>query len=287
MSTLFKIEFFIAEEAAEEAGVFVSSKVPNGWEETQVETRRLFTVYFEDHSLGMELVKELETRFPDSEVKYSEQESEDWAMTWKEFFVPVNCGESFKIFPPWLENEEDNGTTHIVIEPKMAFGTGHHPTTSLCLETIGELAKTGTIKSGQTFLDLGTGSGILGIGLSKLGLIGTGLDTDPLAISCAVENVVANSVTDRFDLAVGSIDCLDNNRDFELIVSNILSGPLIEMAVDILSHIKPGGSLILSGILAEKQADAVSKAYEKLGIGMPQVFIDGEWACLAWKKIQR
>jgi len=286
MSTLLKIEFIIVEEAADEAGVFISSKVPNGWEETPVENGRRFTLYIEDHHLGMELVKELKVRFPDSDVKYTEQESEDWTMAWKDFFNPVNCGETFKILPPWLEDGEDNGTTHIVIEPKMAFGTGHHPTTSLCLETIGKLAKVGTIKPGQTFLDLGTGSGILGIGLCKLGLTGTGLDTDPQAIVCAVENVDTNNVTDGFDLTVGSIDCLDENRDFDLIVSNILSGPLIEMAVDIISHVKPGGNLILSGILAEKQADAVSKAYERHGIGMPQRFIDGEWACLVWEKVQ-
>ena len=180
---------------------------------------------------------------------------------------------------------EDNGTTHIVIEPKMAFGTGHHPTTSLCLETIGKIVKTGTIKAGQDFLDLGTGSGILAIGLCKLGLTGTALDIDPLAIDCAIENIDANGVTGKVDLAVGSIDCLDNSLKFKLIVANILSGPLIEMAVDITSHIKPGGSLILSGILVEKQADAVARAYEKLGIGTAQHFASGEWVCLVCENI--
>jgi len=287
MSTLLKIEFTLPENIADEAGVFISSKVPHGWEETPLADGRLFTLYLEDHPLGMEVVREFQAHFPDGEVKYSEQESENWAMAWKDFFNPVNCGDTFRILPPWLEDDEENGTTHIVIEPKMAFGTGHHPTTSLCLETIGKLAKSGTIQAGQTFLDLGTGSGILGIGLGKLGLIGTGLDIDPQAIVCAVENVEANGVSDVFDLAVGGIDSLDANLQFDLVVANILSGPLIEIANDVTARVKPGGSLILSGILAEKQSDAVAECYERLGFGQPERFIDGEWICLVWEKVQK
>lgn len=286
MSTLLKIEFTIPEQLADEAGVFIVSKVPHGWEETPVDGGRRFTMYLEDHPLGMEVVREFQEHFPDAEVTYSEQESEDWALAWKDFFNPVNCGETFKILPPWLEDGKANGTTHIVIEPKMAFGTGHHPTTALCLETIGKLAKANVIKPGQTFLDLGTGSGILGIGLCKLGLTGTALDIDPQAIVCAVENVEANEVADGIKLAVGSIDCLDEGLQFELVVANILSGPLIEMSVDITSHVQPGGSLILSGILADKQADAVAEAYERRGIGTPTRFIDGEWAALVWETIE-
>ena len=285
MSTLLKIEFTISEAKADEAGVFISSKVPHGWEETPVEGGRHITLYLEDHPLGMEMVREFQAHFPNESIKHSEQESEDWAMSWKEFFVPVNCGETFKILPPWLEDDKDDTAMLIVIEPKMAFGTGHHPTTALCLETIGKLAKDNVIESGQTFLDLGTGSGILGIGLGKLGLTGICLDIDPLAITCAVENVENNDVADAMELAVGSIDYLEKDKQFDLVVANILSGPLIEMAVDITAHVKPGGSLILSGILVEKQADAVADAYERRGIGAPARYIDGEWICLVWENI--
>lgn len=286
MSTLLKIEFILPEDEMDEAGIFISSKVPHGWEETSVDDGRQITLYLEDHPLGMEMVREFQAEFPKAEIKYSEQESEDWAMAWKDFFNPVNCGETFTILPPWLEDEEGNGATHIVIEPKMAFGTGHHPTTALCLETIGKLAQSGAVKAGQSFLDLGTGSGILGIGLCKLGLYGTGLDIDPQAIVCAVENVENNEVAGAFELAVGSIDCVDAECDFDLVVANILSGPLIEMAVDITSHVKPGGALILSGILHGNQADTVAEAYERRGIGLPSHrFVDGEWECLVWEKV--
>ena len=286
MSTLLKIEFTLADDLADEAGEFIFSKVPHGWEETPVDDGRRFTIYIEDHPLGEQVAKELQAHFVDVEIVCAEEEPEDWAMAWKDFFNPVNCGETFKIFPPWLDENAQNGTTHITIEPKMAFGTGHHPTTSLCLATIGTLAKDSTIGAGQTFLDLGTGSGILAIGLGKLGLTGVGLDIDPLAIPCAVENAEINDVADNIELAVGTIDCLDDDVQFNLIVANILSGPLIEIAPDILPHIAAGGSLVLSGILANKQADAVARAYEKRGIGQPERFVEGEWVCLVWKNIE-
>ena len=287
MPTLLKIEFIIPEDMADEAEVFISSKIPHGWEEAAHETGRKFTLYLEDHPLGLEMVKEFQAQFTEADVTWSEQASEDWTMAWKDFFVPVNCGETFRIYPPWLNDDEDNGLTHIVIEPKMAFGTGHHPTTSLCLVAIGNLAKNNVIHAGQTFLDLGTGSGILGIGMGKLGLTGIGLDTDPQAIICALENVKNNGVDHAMHLAVGSIDCLETDLTFDMVVSNILSGPLIEMAPEIISRIAPGGSLILSGILTEKQSDAVAQAYDKRGLGQPERFEDGEWVCLVWKSIKR
>lgn len=286
MSTLLKIEFDISEEQAEDAGIFISSKVPHGWEETPGDGGRHFTMYLEDHPLGMEMIRDFELRFPGVDITYSEEESEDWAMAWKDFFNPVNCGEVFKILPPWMEDGQENGTTHIVIEPKMAFGTGHHPTTSLCLLTIGKLSKAGVIAPGQTFLDLGTGSGILGIGLGKLGLTGKCLDIDPQAIVCAVENVENNGVADMMELAVGSIECVAPEQQFDLVVANILSGPLIEMAGDITSHVKPGGSLVLSGILVDNQADAVAQAYERRGIGSPERYIEGDWVCLVWDNVE-
>ena len=284
-STLLKIEFLITEDQAEEVGEILTAKVAHGWEETPVDGGLKITLYMEDHTLGRGVAKDLEARFVDAGVTCTEEEPEDWAMTWKDFFIPVTCGETFKIFPPWLNENQTNGKMHIVIEPKMAFGTGHHPTTSLCLATIGSLSCSGAIKPGNTFLDLGTGSGILGIGLAKLGLTGVGLDNDPLAIPCAVENAEINEVADSFDLAVGTIDSLGEDVRFDVVVANILSGPLIEMASDILKHIAPGGSLVLSGILVDKQSDAVAAAYAKRGIGEPQRFVDGEWVCLAWERI--
>lgn len=288
MSTLMKIEFSVPAEKADDCNAFLAPKVSHGWEEIP-ETegdRMLFRLFLEDHPLGTELIRDIEARFPGCRLSHSEQESEDWAMAWKDFFNPVMCGERFEILPPWLSEDGHDGKTHIVIEPKMAFGTGHHPTTSLCLEAIGEIVQKGLVREGMRFLDLGTGSGILGIGLCKLGLKGIGLDIDPQAIACAQENLETNNVAESMRLAVGSVESLDAGQEFDVVVANILSGPLIEMAVDIVPHVRPEGVLVLSGILNE-QAQAVAAAYERRGIGQPVITSQGEWAVLVWDSVRR
>jgi len=287
MSTLMKIEFSVPADSADECNAFLAPQVPHGWEEIPKKNDILFRLFLEDHPLGSELIKNIEAKFPQCGIKYVEQEPEDWAMAWKDFFNPVMCGERFEILPPWLSEEGHGGKTHIVIEPKMAFGTGHHPTTSLCLEAIGNLVRDGYIHKGTQFLDLGTGSGILGIGLSKLGLKGVGLDIDPQAVACAQENLDTNEVSASMRLAVGSVDTLVSDQVFDVVVANILSGPLIEMAVDIVSHVRPGGVLVLSGILMNEQAEAVAGAYDSQGIGRPFIASEGEWAVLVWDVVQR
>jgi ribosomal protein L11 methyltransferase len=284
MATLLKIEFSVPADESDECAEFLSSKVPHGWEEIESGGRANYTLFLEDHPLGMELVREIETRFPGCGLKYHEQESEDWAMAWKDFFAPVSCGDRFEILPPWLKDQMDDGMTHIVIEPKMAFGTGHHPTTSLCLELIGELSKEGRITKGMEFLDMGTGSGILAIGLAKLGLEGLAVDIDAQAVVCARENVNANDCAENIVLSVGGVESVAADRTYDLVVANILSGPLIEMAGDLVRHVKKGGSLILSGILAE-QAERVAAAYERRGLPRPEIFRQGEWVALLWKEV--
>lgn len=232
----------------------------------------------------MEIVRQIGERFPGCGVRHEEQESENWALAWKDNFNPVTCGERFEILPPWIESE-DHDLTPIIIEPKMAFGTGHHPTTALCLEAMADMARAGELGEGMTFFDIGTGSGILGIGLCKLGLTGIGVDIDPQAVVCARENLEINKVDDSMTLAVGSVDCLDRDQRFHVVVANILSGPLIEMAPYIIDRVKPGGVLILSGILRE-QAEAVSAAYMKNGLSAPIIQTQGEWVVLFWKGVK-
>jgi len=166
----------------------------------------------------------------------------------------------------------------------MAFGTGHHPTTALCLTCIADLNRAGAIEPGMEFLDLGTGSGILGIGMAKLGLTGLGLDIDPQAIVCAEENAGINNVADQFKVAVGGINSLPQDKRFQVLVANILSKPLIFMAPDILRHIAPGGCLALSGILVEQAPDVI-RAYVRLGLPEPVLRESGEWCGLLWTNI--
>ena len=133
----------------------------------------------------------------------------------KQFITPVCCGSRCVVLPPWLADKpEFADRTPIVIEPKSAFGTGHHATTALCLRVISDLLDEGRIAAGQRFLDLGTGSGVLGIGCCKYGLQGAGLDIDSLAVDNALENHVDNELATyagsdnkaykRFDILMGA-----------------------------------------------------------------------------------
>ncbi len=282
MSKLHQIQFTLPGDKADEGTLFLGQHARHGWEETLLPHDRMrYTIHMEDKSLARELTGRIQALWPEAGVVCEDTLSQNWAMAWKDFFTPVTCGERFEILPPWLSHEAHGNLTPIIIEPKMAFGTGHHATTALCLEAIAELKEAGKLPSEGEFLDLGTGSGILGIGLAKLGLHGLGLDIDPQAVVCAVENTALNQVEDRLRLAVGGLEYLAADTRFSLIVANILSGPLIELAPGLVSRLAPGAPLMLSGILGE-QVPAVSRAYEALGMPAPRVKTRQEWAALVW-----
>lgn len=282
MSQLLKIEFTLPESDIESCSVFLDEKAAHGWEELPLDDDSVhYTLYLKDHPLAMNIVDDIIKRWPYSDCKYEDIEEENWGLAWKDFFVPIICGEVFEILPPWMMDQKHENMTHIIIEPKMAFGTGSHPTTSLCLELIGDLKNNGRLKKGMNFMDLGTGSGILAIALAKIGMKGTGLDIDPQAVVCARENIIANNVADNITLAVGSADIISNDSSYDLFVANILSGPLIELSKEIIPHVKSGGMLILSGLLQE-QADKVAEAYMNLGLPEPKKYFEGEWAALLW-----
>lgn len=282
---LLKIEFSLPVADYDSGVVFLSGAIEHGWEESQaVDGTTHFSTYLEDHELGREVARKIGELWPHSGIRTEESASQDWSSSWREFFTPIECGGRFEILPPWLSETGQAAFTPIIIEPKMAFGTGHHPTTALCLTCIADLNRSGAIVPGMEFLDLGTGSGILGIGLAKLGLTGVGLDIDPQAISCAEENAVINNVAETFKVAVGGINTLPDEKLFQVVVANILSKPLIFMAKDIIRHIVPGGCLILSGILVEQAPDVV-RAYVRLGLPEPVLRVDGEWCGLLWTNV--
>lgn len=283
---LLKIEFSLPAEDYDAAVVFLSGAIQHGWEESQaVDGSTHFSTFLENHEAGREVARQIAELWPHSGVKTEEHEAQDWSQSWREFFTPIECGGRFEILPPWLSEEGHGELTPIIIEPKMAFGTGHHPTTALCLACLADLHREGILKGGQRFLDLGTGSGILGIGLAKLGLQGLGLDIDPQAIACADENARINTVDATFTVAVGAIGTLPDTETFDVLVANILSKPLIFMAADIVKHIRPGGCLVLSGILVEQAQDVV-RAYRRLGLPEPDVRESGEWCGILWRKVE-
>ena len=287
------------EALGEEISGWLAANSMQGWEELTAPATRdlIFRFYLEPESpLAGSLEEQVAGRWPMAGVTMESMEQQDWAAAWKEFFTPIDIGGRFEIVPPWLADTDHHGLEPIIIEPKMAFGTGHHATTALCLEGIASMVAGGRLKKGGSFLDLGTGSGILAIGLAKLGLTGVALDIDPQAVFCAAENLALNGLPAPrpcgetgarntagmpVHLAVGGLESLAEGQAFDVVVANILAQPLIDMAPYLANRLKPGGALILSGILTT-QAQAVALAYTALGMPEPARKDVGEWSGLFW-----
>lgn len=268
---------------AELLEAWLAGRAAQGWEETPAAdgTTGRFRVHLEDGPPARDFVAELARDWPTLPVETSVIEEEDWGAAWMAFFTPIEVGGVYEILPPWLEGKDTGPRKPIWIEPKMAFGTGHHPTTALCLEAFADAWRAGRIASGLRFLDLGTGSGILGIGLCRLGLTGYGLDIDPQAVWCAAENLRRNTVGEAMSLAVGGVGSLAPQSRFDVVVANILAAPLIAMASRLVRHLAAGGLLVLSGVLTTQAAD-VAAAYQATGLPKPVIRESGEWASLVW-----
>ncbi len=276
--TTTKVSFFLPfPEYEGEGETFLFQHASWGWEEEEGPEGVRCNVYFAEPPQAQAFTCELKNVWPGLEVEYSDLGNTDWSSAWKEFFTPIAVGDCFEIRPSWLEGESE--LEPLIIEPKMAFGTGHHATTFLCLRAICELRKAGKLCAGQRFYDLGTGSGILSIACARLGLTGLGVDIDPVAIDNARENCGLNNVADAVDIRLGSVADMEGGELFDLLVANILSGPLILMAQDIMKRLRPGGILVLSGLLVE-QAGQVEKAYRALGT--PHKLEMNEWCALIW-----
>ena len=281
-NTLTRIKIIFPEAMADAMAPLFFTYAAWGWEEQfgPAEGQTTAVLHFDRPEQAQDFLAELGAGFPEAAASMDDVENADWSLAWREFFQPIRVRNRFMVLPTWLR-EENEGLTPILIEPKMAFGTGHHTTTRLCLEALVDLVTAGRIGSDTELLDLGTGSGILGIGAARLGLHGIGLDIDPVAIDNAVENIDLNSVQEAFSVSVGGIDSLPRDRTFGCIVANILANPLIEMARPITSRLRPGGVLVLSGILAE-QAEKVATAYQSQGLPAPAITYDNEWSVLIW-----
>lgn len=283
MSQLTRISFTVQEDQAELLAAFLSQHISHGWEESSGPDGTIVaTVHLPIHNTTPQLIEEFKQLFSDGMAYEDSIAEENWAEAWKEFFTPVQGGDHFYVLAPWMKEElEATSLIPILIEPKTAFGTGHHGSTSLCLDMISALYAKGAITTATSFLDLGTGSGILGIGCAKLGLKGTGLDLDPIAIANALENRELNNIApEMFTLDCGTQD--NAKGPYDLVIANILAQPLKDMAPRLLELLGPAskrGHLILSGIL-ETQAQDVTKVYTALGLPAPEIRIKGEWASL-------
>ena len=274
------VEFSLPESLVDEVTLLLAEHCPYGWQEAEGEAGddRTIILYFENPVDADNVLSVVTARWPAIRPVTDSLKNEQWASAWKRFFTPIQVADRFRVLPPWALDDSDD-LEPLVINPQMAFGTGHHATTSLCLHAIVTLFESGRLKPGDRFLDAGTGSGILAIACAKLGLTGFGFDLDPLTLENIQENRALNRIDQAFTAFVGSIDTVDKNQRFDLILANILAPPLIALAPELVGRIHPGGILILSGLL-ETQIPAVAAAYRDQGKRDPHVTLDGEWACL-------
>lgn len=202
----------------------------------------------------------------------SEVAEENWVQLTQSQFDPIRVSDRLWIVPSW-HDAPDAAAINLILDPGMAFGTGSHPTTRLCLEWLER-----TVEAGNSLLDYGCGSGILAIAGAKLGARPVaGVDIDPLAVQAARDNAERNEVSALFADSAEPVA-----GEYDLVVANILSNPLKVLAPAICAHVRPGGRLALSGILAE-QADEIAAFYAQW---LPLSVADTRegWVCLSGTK---
>lgn len=214
-------------------------------------------------------------------VSIVEVNEEDWATAWKQYYHPVKISERFTIVPTW-EEYVPVSTDELIIEldPGMAFGTGTHPTTVMCLQGLEKV-----VKEGDTVIDIGTGSGVLSIGAALLGAKSVhALDLDEVAVRSAQENAALNKVDDKVSVFHGNL--LDTVKEpADVVVANILAEIIMSFTDDAFSVVKPGGLYVTSGIIGAKRDD-VKVALEASGFVIEEVLLMEDWVAIIARRPQ-
>ena len=218
-------------------------------------------------------------------ILQSETEDIDWVNNWKKFFHQFYI-DDILVIPSWEDvKPEDEGKMVIHIDPGTAFGTGAHETTQLCIKQLKKY-----VSKGDRILDVGCGSGILGMMALKFGAVkSVGTDLDPGAITATHENMEVNGITpDQYEVMIGNI--IDDKEvqdkagyEYDIVAANILPVVLLPLTPVIVNHIKKGGLYITSGIIDEKEA-VVKEAIEKAGLEILEINYQGEWVNITARK---
>ncbi|MCH7836760.1 MAG: 50S ribosomal protein L11 methyltransferase [Chloroflexi bacterium] len=200
---------------------------------------------------------------------------EDWRDSWKRYFRPQRIGRRLLIKPSWATYKVKAADTVIEIDPGMAFGTGQHPTTAMCLRALED-----RLRAGDAVLDLGTGSGILAIAAARLGAGRVlALDVDPQAVKAARENAARNGVRDTVEVREGALPEGARGERFDLIVANISGVTIERLAAPFADALRGNGTLIVSGFL-EDAVEGLSRLFAEAGLRVERVEAEGVWRAL-------
>ena len=246
-------------------------------------TKGIIHIYINPEENPLEAVGFLRERFA-SENIWNEIETygcaqEDWINNLKKYFKPIKVGEKILIHPIWIEDYDAEGRVVLDIEPGLAFGTGTHETTRLCMQLIEKY-----LKEGDTMLDMGCGSGILSVAGLLLGASSAvGVDIDALAVKTAIENGEANDFyPPKYNILQGNLTDKVSGK-FDVVVANIVADVIILFCKDVASFMKDGAVFITSGIIDTREQDVIY-AFDKYGFKIEARHTEGGWVCFECSK---
>jgi ribosomal protein L11 methyltransferase len=219
-------------------------------------------------AFGLRPIGPLQTRFVDEA---------DWADAWKAHFPVLQVGRRLVIRPSWRRHRPVGGEIVLALDPGMAFGTGLHPTTRLCLLGLEALGDRGAL-AGARVLDVGCGSGILTIAAARLGAATVlGLDLDPIAVEVTTANAGRNRLARRIAARQGSLP--SGEPAFDVVLANLIASVLVALAGDLAAELRPGGALLVSGIFVDRETE-VAEAFGRAGLTVVRRFAEDDWVAL-------
>ena len=223
-------------------------------------------------------IKEFGIDIGDGSVECKEMHEEDWANNWKKYYKPVKITDKIVIKPIWEEYEKQDGELVIELDPGMAFGTGTHETTRMCIKALDKYVEPNT-----TVFDVGCGSGILAIAAAKLGAKHVvGVDLDPVAVDSSKDNISFNNL-DNIEVLEGNLlDVVNGKAD--IVVANIIAEIICVLTEDVKKALNKDGLFITSGIIHDR-VDMVKEKFEECGFEVIEINKDGEWNCIVAKAI--